>query len=629
MKQKRVRKLMVLVSSLVLFLGIPMLWGTDSRADDTKLRSGDWIYQTDGTSATIVGYNGDEETIRIPAEIDGIPVRKIDSIKKLSNAEMSESEKYHEGAARVIIPDGVQYLGDYAFYQCGMEEVLIPGSVIEIGHSAFYNCQELKAVEIPEGTQKIDKWAFDSCYNLQHVSISSTVTDIGGDPFGADRIIFGFSADFTDLEFLAFGGFGTLTDITVSQDNAVYASYEGCLYSKDLTTLYICPKSRQEIAFPEGLKRIGDGAFSYCEHMGNLKLPATVTEIGKRSFYYCSAIKEIRLPEGLLSIGGQAFLECEGLTELHIPKHVQSIGIAAIGGTSISTLTVDADNPKFVVKDGALYDRSMTTLYAWTKVKDGTLAVVPEGVTEIMDGAFFGRNELSAVAIPRSVTSIPAAYETFDRLSDKTIIFYDPNHTTIRNTHVDNLTYMTYSGELNPFKDVRLNKYYSTAVLWAYHSKPQITAGTTAATFAPASTCTRAQVVTFLWRMAGEPEPKETVNPFTDVKEKDYFYKAVLWAAENNITAGTSATTFSPKETCVRSQFVSFLWRACGSPKPQSGNNPFSDVSSGKYYTDAVVWANENGIAYGKDESHFDPNGKIDRSQAVSFLFRARNVIAK
>lgn len=172
----------------------------------------------------------------------------------------------------------------------------------------------------------------------------------------------------------------------------------------------------------------------------------------------------------------------------------------------------------------------------------------------------------------------------------------------------------------NPFTDVSESAYYYDAVLWAYENG--ITAGKDAAHFQPNITCTRAEVVTFLWRAKGQPEPKTTKNPFVDVKTSDYFYKAVLWAAENGITAGKDAAHFQPSVTVTRNQFVTFLWRAEGQPAPTI-KNPFTDVPSGQYYTDAVLWAFESGITAGKDAAHFQPTAGCTRGQVVSFLYRA------
>ncbi|MBQ6431429.1 MAG: S-layer homology domain-containing protein [Oscillospiraceae bacterium] len=177
-------------------------------------------------------------------------------------------------------------------------------------------------------------------------------------------------------------------------------------------------------------------------------------------------------------------------------------------------------------------------------------------------------------------------------------------------------------GKTNPFIDVKEGAFYYDAVLWAVNADPQVTAGTSATTFSPDATCTRAQVVTFLWRAKGCPEPKSDNNPFTDVKAGEYYYKAVLWAVENNITAGTSATTFSPNAGCTRAQVVTFLWRTEGQPKPSSSANPFRDVTGGYYY-DAVLWAVEKNITAGTSATTFSPDNTCTRGQIVTFLYRA------
>ena len=115
-----------------------------------------------------------------------------------------------------------------------------------------------------------------------------------------------------------------------------------------------------------------------------------------------------------------------------------------------------------------------------------------------------------------------------------------------------------------PFTDVKPGKYYENAVRWAYFHEPRITGGMDQTSFGVGRPCTRGQVVTFLWNAAGKPEPLGSENPFADVREKDYFYKPVLWAVENGITSGTSDTTFGPKETCTRAQVVTFLYKALG-----------------------------------------------------------------
>ena len=172
----------------------------------------------------------------------------------------------------------------------------------------------------------------------------------------------------------------------------------------------------------------------------------------------------------------------------------------------------------------------------------------------------------------------------------------------------------------NPFTDVKADKFYTESVFWAVEKG--ITTGLTDITFGPDDTCTRAQIVTFLWRAAGKPAPKTTANPFNDVKKSDYFYDAVLWAVENDITQGTGNGTFSPKNHCTRDQVVTFLWRAMGRPASNTTNS-FSDVKAGSFYYDAVLWAVETDITKGMGDGKFAPKNTCTRGQIVTFLYRA------
>ena len=173
----------------------------------------------------------------------------------------------------------------------------------------------------------------------------------------------------------------------------------------------------------------------------------------------------------------------------------------------------------------------------------------------------------------------------------------------------------------NPFTDVKEGDYFYIPVLWAVDRG--ITTGTSKTTFGPERPCTRAQVVTFLWRACGSPEPENGNNPFTDVAEGTYYYKAVLWAVEQGITTGTSKTTFGPDKTCTRGQVATFLYRAQGEPQITDSNNPFGDVAEGAYYYNAVLWAVENNITQGTGKGKFSPDRDCTRGQIVTFLYRA------
>ena len=173
---------------------------------------------------------------------------------------------------------------------------------------------------------------------------------------------------------------------------------------------------------------------------------------------------------------------------------------------------------------------------------------------------------------------------------------------------------------LNFFTDVHAEDYYYDAVLWA--AQEGVTGGTSDTLFAPNAGCTRAQAVTFLWRAAGSPEPK-TLSSFADVPADAYYAKAVAWAVENGVAKGVSETAFAPDTSCTRAQIVTFLWRAQKSPTAD-GENPFADVSAAAYYYNAVLWAVENDVAKGVSETAFAPDDNCTRAQIVTLIYRCR-----
>ena len=193
----------------------------------------------------------------------------------------------------------------------------------------------------------------------------------------------------------------------------------------------------------------------------------------------------------------------------------------------------------------------------------------------------------------------------------------------VRRTHTIEVIFMKANGnpQTGVFVDVATGSYYEDAVDWAVENG--ITKGTDDTHFSPDGICTRAQAVTFLWRTAGSPKPETRTMPFTDVPVGSYYYDAVLWAVENGITKGTSDTTFSPNMTCTRAQIVAFLWRSEKSPAAGTAN-PFADVKSTAYYADAVLWAVKENITKGTTSTTFSPNADCTRAQIVTFLWRCK-----
>ena len=193
----------------------------------------------------------------------------------------------------------------------------------------------------------------------------------------------------------------------------------------------------------------------------------------------------------------------------------------------------------------------------------------------------------------------------------------------VSRTHTIEVIFMKANGnpQTGVFVDIATGSYYEDAVDWAVGNG--ITQGTDATHFAPDGICTRAQAVAFLWRAAGSPKPETRTMPFADVPAGSYYYDAVLWAVENGIAKGTSDTTFSPNMTCTRAQIVAFLWRSEKSPAAGTAN-PFADVKSAAYYADAVLWAVKENITRGTTNTTFSPDADCTRAQIVTFLWRCK-----
>ena len=278
------------------------------------------------------------------------------------------------------------------------------------------------------------------------------------------------------------------------------------------------------------------------------------------------------------------------------------------------------------------------------KVGKQTLTVTYQGKTTTLEVEIIAKSlDGIAVTAPPTKTTYLEGKDKLDVTGGKLTLTYNNGTTEVidlaadmvsgfDNTKVGKQTLtVTYQGKTTtfeveiiavtvPFRDVDKDAYYAAAVDWAVSN--EITNGTSASTFSPEEGCTRAQVVTFLWRAAGKPDPASSTNPFTDVKPGAYYYNAVLWAVEKGITYGTSDTTFSPDETCTRAQIVTFLWRYEEQPASAGTSNPFADVKPNAYFGSAVLWAVEKGITNGTSAATFDPEDTCTRAQVVTFLYR-------
>ncbi len=484
-------------------------------------------------------------------------------------------------ATSLTLPDGLQYIGDGAFV--GLDEIqslTIPGSVIHIGDGAFASCDILKSVTISEGVLSLGDEVFLNDLNLKTANIPESVVHVGRNPFAATGL-YRYSANWeSKIMYLDGWALGTETNLREAPIRAGTRGIADCAFWADENT-YL-----NRVTLPDSLQYIGYSAFAGID-MDGVKMPSHLQCIYEGAFLGCTNLKEVKLPESLEYIGVGAFCSCPDLNSVKLPS-------------------------------------SITEIEPWTFSYDEMLGSMelPAGVERIGEAAFY-RAGLWSITIANRACVIEEGEEM------TAYMLGEPEKTTVYG--YTGSTAEAYAGKYGyrfaplsekvPFIDVPAAAFYEDPVAWAVEN--EITKGLDESHFGPDNACTRGHVVTFLWRAAGEPEPKSAQTPFTDLKPGAFYEKAVAWAVEEGITKGLSDTTFGPDATCTRGQIVTFLWRFKDEPAPKSTQTPFTDVNPNGYYMNAVAWAVEEGVTKGLTETTFGPEATCSRGQVVTFLYRA------
>ncbi len=337
-------------------------------------------YTTNNGTITITGYTGLGGAVAIPSTITELPVTSIGVY----------AFQYNTNLTSVTIPNSVTSIGDWAFDRCWrLTSVMIPGSVTSIGNFAFYECG-LTSVMIPSSVTSIGGSAFYQCPALTNVTIGNGVTSIGN---------------------FAFAHGPRLTSVTIPDSVTSIGDYafDGC---SGLTSLTI----------PNSVTYIGQYAFAFCTSLSSVTIGNGVTSIGSAVFVECSSLTNITIPNSVTSIGDLAFASCTNLTSVTIPNSVINIAVSAFGGcTSLTEITVDALNSVYSSVDGVLFNKSQTVLIQCPAGKAGSYTI-PNSVTYIGGGAFYGSTRLTSVRIPNSVTYIGQnAFASCTSLSSVTI----------------------------------------------------------------------------------------------------------------------------------------------------------------------------------------------------------------
>ena len=444
-------------------------------------------------------YTANQNEIKITTTADGFKV--------LNGIQLVE---YTGSDENVTIPEGIEVIGSCAFFGKEIKSITIPKSVNYISERAFLCCRNLESVTFEgadDGTSKlriIGKLAFAGTA-IKEITLPASLETI------EEAAFVNVGEDFAKTEeyFITSGAVGEAIAV--------------------LEKVHIVDTEEN----PSKLKTIGKFAFNSCRNLTEINIPDSVQSFAMGSFRRCMTLKEINLPAGMKAIPGHCFVFCEKLTSVTIPESVESIGDWAFAGCSGLTEFRIPANVQTLGSGAFQQQHSIKAFY----IASPSLEFF-NGTESGKYRTFLGDSDCKMYVVNQEMKDALLSKNIFIKNEDDIIV---------------------YPAVANPFVDVSSGAYYYDAVLWAVANG--ITEGTSATIFSPNAPCTRAQAVTFLWRAAGCPAPKSSVMPFTDVKAGSYYETAVLWAVENGIADGTSATTFSPDANCTRGQIVTFLYR--------------------------------------------------------------------
>ena len=368
------------------------------------------------------------------------------------------------------------------------------------------------------------------------------------------------------------------------------------------------------IIIGEGISGIGEHAFVNFSSLENIILSKSVKSISNAGFQNCSNLKTVTIPGSVTNMDANAFVDC---------NHLESVYFC---GNAPEISGSDTNNPSGIFSSTELAAYYPEDAAGWEDVihKDdgGKTTWIAYDLNQhphiYMPTYSWVSDRSSCIATFACVCgespTKKVACEVSSKAVDSDTIIFTAACTYSKRHYEDIKTEKTSA----MFSDVIQAAYYCDAVEWAV--KEGITFGTDETHFSPNRTCTRAQVISFLWNFNGQPEPKPDESPFEDVTPSDWYYDAVMWAVQNDIALDTTGTSFAPDTQCTRAEAVVYLWNMNGRPTATMSNS-FDDIKSSDWYYDAVMWALENEITYGITDTNFNPDQICTRSQVVSLLW--------
>ncbi|MCR5552099.1 MAG: leucine-rich repeat protein [Oscillospiraceae bacterium] len=465
-----------------------------------------------------------------------------------------------EAEGVLVIPEAiggraVTKIGENAFRNCEhITKITLPSTINEIYTHAFYNCASLEEINIPYGVTVIWREAFANCSSLKSISLPDTMTD--------NNVIHSLFKDCTSL---------SQVKLSAGMSSVPGWMFENCT-------------SLQTVTIPSGVTTIGQAAFRG-SGLTSITVPGSVTTIEPSAFNNCASLKSITLNEGLTTIKDHAFANCTSLKSIAIPDSVTTNPNSSIiceGCTSLETV------------------------------------MIGKGLGTLGAECFNGCTSLRTVYLNSGLTEIGRdAFNSCPALSDLYYCGTSSQWTSVKLETGNDALLLADVHYIDSFNDVQTAAWYGPAVFWAVGQN--ITNGVGNNAFAPTMTCTNAQVITFLYRAAGSPAVSGA-SALTNVQNPDvYYYNACVWAYQKGIITDVN---FAPDGPATRSSFVTYLWRNEGKPSVSGGNNPFADVTNGSDYYTAVLWAYKNNITTGTSATTFSPDTICSRGQIVTFLYR-------
>ena len=524
-----------------------------SAAEDLLLSeqefSGDYEYTVDSGKAMIVDYRGSGGDITIPSKLGGVPVTEIymfafqgDEITSLTlPSTVTAIDDYAFSACHdlksVKWSSNLKRIGNNAFEECTSLTVIdLPSKLEEVGPSAFYNCTSAVSVTIPKSAKYIYNGAFSNTVNLKELN------------YNAKNCLFAFGSAFDDA--------GKKSgSVKMNVGNGCETIPEWLFYTGTESCARIT-----ELNLSDSVKSIGPNSFINCKKLSKISWGSGLETIGQYAFANCTALKKISFPEGLKSIDNYAFANDTGITEVILPPSVTTAIQAFRACKNLKNVVVYGDT---VFDDNDFYDAAYgVTIYCYSGTQ-----------TEQM--AYAAGYNIDYLIYPKYFTDVPP----------------------------------THSYQKAVYECVDLG----------------IIAGYKDGSFGINKNVTRGQVMVMLWRLANKPEPMSMKQKFSDVPPDHNYFKAIQWGVEQNITGGYSGSRkgqFGPGDNCTRGQIVTFLWRFTGKPDPMTSGQSFTDVPTDHSFYKPVQWASETGIAAGYKDGSFGINKTCTRGHCVTFIYR-------